>query len=151
MYYNLAMEGLLSKEAIAQLRYLHGGYNLLMAIGAWSMLALGLRIRRLRAAGRPTIKTGRLHMGLGPALAVLAPMGFFAGATLMVLDKGKVLEYPPHFIIGLFLALALPSMYALSRLMLRGSAPARKAHRRLGITVAVAYLLQVLLGLGILL
>jgi len=122
-----------------------------MALAVWAMLGLGLSIRRRRASGRQARAVATAHRSMGPVLAVLAPMGFLAGATLMVLDKGHVLEYPPHFIIGILLALALPGMYVLSRILLAGSAQARTAHRRLGISLAVGYLLQVLLGIGILL
>jgi len=151
VYYNHTMDAILSKETIASLRYFHGGYNLLMALAAWSMLWLGLSIRRRRASGRQAGTVTSAHRRIGPVLAVLGPTGFLAGATLIVLDKGHVFEYPSHFIIGLLLALALPGMYVLSRALLRGSARARTVHRRLGISVAVVYLLQVLLGVGILL
>lgn len=144
------MEGLLSKETIALLRYVHGGFNLLLALSVWIMLGLGLGIRRRRASGRPTLRLSSTHRGVGPVLAVLGPMGFLAGATLIVLDKGRVLEYPPHFVLGLIIALALPGMFLLSRYLLKGSSSARTAHRRLGITLAFLYLLQVLLGIGIL-
>jgi len=144
------MEGLLSKETVALLRYVHGGLNLLVAIMVWSMLALGLGIRRRRASGRATLKLSSPHMAIGPVLAVLGPMGFLAGVTLITLDKGSPLEYPPHFVLGFLIALALPGMFLLSRALLKGSQRARRAHRRLGITLAVLYMFQVLLGIGIL-
>ena len=144
------MEGLITKETIAALRYVHGAFNLSVAIMAWFMLGLGLRVRRGRQAGSPAVGAIKLHRRVGPLLAALAPMGFLAGATLMVLDKGHVLEYPPHFVLGLFIALGLPGMYMLSRRILRGETGARHTHRRLGIALGVAYLMQVLLGVGIL-
>ena len=141
----------LDKETLMYLRYAHGAFNLLMALVVWVMLALGLRVRRMRVKGANPKTSGSIHRSIGPFLAFIAPLGLPAGMALILIDKGRLLEYPAHFTLGLTLAMALPYSFHLSQGIIKGRANARDMHRKIGIAMATLYLIQLLLGIGILL
>ena len=136
----------LSKEIIMYLRYVHGAFNLTVALLVFYQLRLGLGIKK--TADPQRIKR---HRRMGPIAVAAGILGFTAGTTLIMLDKGKVLVYPLHFVGGGLIALGLIFTFILSRKMLLGDTSVRTLHGKVGIAIAILYVAQVLLGLGILL
>jgi hypothetical protein len=78
-------------------------------------------------------------------------MGFVAGVILILVDKGRVFEYPPHFVTGLTIALLLSATYLVSRRIKGPDSPFRKAHFGIGLLLLPLCIIQSVLGLGILL
>ncbi len=143
---------LLSREIIAVLKYLHGLFNTTVVVLLFYQAALGLSIRRHRTSGaQPPLRAVRWHRKAGPILTLLAGLGFAAGITLVLIDKGDLFKYPLHLLGGLIFLLLLLTTYTLSR-RIRGPAPGpRTLHFVFGLAVLVFALGEVFLGLGILL
>ena len=141
----------LSKEAIMYLRYLHGAFNLSIAGLVIYQFRLGLGLRLKRLAGERDPQKVIKHMRSGPYAVAGGILGFTAGTTLIIIDKGKVLAYPVHFVFGGLIALGLVYIFMLSRKMVAGDTLKRTLHGRVGMALVALYLVQVLLGLGILL
>lgn len=144
---------LISKELLTPLRLAHGFFNFSVMLMFFYTARFGLQIRRARQKGapRPTAAIRR-HRKLGPILASLGAMGFGAGLTLVLLDTGNVLKYPAHLLVGVILVALLLATFLVSRKISGTEAsPIRKTHFLLGLTILSLYLLEVLLGLGVLL
>jgi cytochrome b561 len=148
MYYP---QDMLDEALIANLRYLHGAFNLAVAVLVWYQFRLGLRLRKGRLAGAADASSYRRHRRIGPVAVGLGVTGFGAGLTLVYLDHGHVLEYPLHFGVGLALALLLAATVLVSRKIGRTAHVWRRLHFVLGITIVLLYVVQVFLGLGVLL
>jgi hypothetical protein len=134
------------------LRLLHGGYNALVALAFVYQGWLGLRIRRARKQGRDRdFGAVRRHRTNGPVLALLGALGYAAGATIIVLDKGHVFEYPAHHLTGASIVLLLAATFLVSRQIKGFESGWRTPHFLLGLAILAAYLGQLLLGLNILL
>lgn len=147
MLYPLIDQGLL-----VNLRLVHGSYNscmlLLFICHGW--LGLSIRQARLQHAALP-MQAVRRHRRLGPILASMGGLGFMTGLTLVLLDRGSVLAFPLHLLVGVVLVTLLAATYLVSR-KIRGADPAWRAlHFALGIAILCVYLVEVFLGLGILL
>jgi hypothetical protein len=100
---------------------------------------------------RPTAAIRR-HRGLGPILAGLGALGFTFGLTLILLDTGNILKYPHHLLVGVIIVTLLLTTWLVSRKIIgTGASPFREAHFLLGITILALYVVEVLLGLGVLL
>lgn len=139
------------EDLVPYIRYVHGTFNLTMALLFWYTAMLGLRIRKARKAGSRASKKVRRHRRLGPVLAPLGVAGFFSGVTMVTLDVGHVFKYPPHFAVGLLIALLVSLTFLVSRRIISANSPWRNVHFALGVAIVGLYLLQVFLGLGILL
>lgn len=141
-----------ARQLIPYLAMGHGLFNLsvfgLFIRQGW----LGLAIRRARQSGRPLpLAAIRSHRRLGPLAALLGGLGFLAGNTVVLLDKGRLFEYPPHFAVGSLIVLVLSALYTLSRRITGADSPYRTPHASLGLVLLGLYLVQAILGLGILL
>src|SRR5512143_1368708 len=92
---------LVDRQLLSSLRLVHGSYNSLVTLLFFYHGWLGITIRRARKSKAPlpfaAIKRRRKT---GPALAVLGGFAFLIGLSLILLDTGNVLEYPPHFLVG---------------------------------------------------
>ncbi len=143
---------MVDKEFIAYFKLAHGFFNLSMMSLFLYQGWMGFLIRQARTSGAaPPIAAVRRHRKAGPAFALWGVMGFFAGVIMIMLDKGRVFEYPLHFLTGLSIALCIGGVYAVSR-RIQGPDPAvRNAHFFLGLFLLVLYVFQTLLGLSILL
>jgi len=138
------------KVLIADLRLVHGSYNIIMMLLFLYQGSLGLRIRRERKRGnKPPLNTIKRHRSIGPVLAPLGVLGFFAGVTLSLLDDGVLLNNTLHFIVGLLLACSIITTFFISRQIRGPESPSRDLHFRLGVFILCLYPLQVFLGLGI--
>lgn len=142
---------MITEQALAYLRYVHGGFNLAMVLLFFYQGSLGLRIRRGRLADSPAPRAAGRHRRLGPVIAPLGVLGFLAGLALVFLDKGRVFEYPLHFLGGLSVAALVTAAFLLSRGIKGPGTPGRAAHFRTGAVLLLVYPVQAALGLGILL
>ncbi len=141
---------MLDRHVIANLRPVHGAYNLLILMLFWYQAFLGFSIRRARRAGGINLKAVRRHRKTGPLLAVLALAGYAGGAVLGFLDHGRVIKYPFHFFTGSAIVMLIILSVTASRFITYGREEKRKLHLSLGILLLASYALQAFLGLGIL-
>jgi hypothetical protein len=88
---------------------------------------------------------------MGPVLAMLGGLGFLEGLTLVLLDTGNILEYPPHFFIGLTIVVLLIATYKISRDIRGPVSSFRTPHFVLGVAILCLYFVNVLIGIGVLL
>lgn len=88
---------------------------------------------------------------MGPILVLLVCTGFFAGLILVLLDTGNLLQYPLHLFAGILIVILMISVFCVSKRIVGPSIPQRNLHFRLGIVVLVLYVVNVLIGLGVLL
>jgi hypothetical protein len=143
---------LVSDELLANLRLVHGLFNSTVMLLFFYHARNGLLIRRARRANAPLpILAIKRHRRMGPLLALLGAGGFAAGLTLVIVDTGKILRYPLHFFVGVTILLMLFLTYRLSRKIVGPDAPQRDLHFLLGIIILVLYLVNVVLGVGVLL
>jgi hypothetical protein len=143
---------MIDKELIAYFKLAHGFFNLsmmgLFCYQGW----MGYVIRQARTSGAPVpIDAVRRHRKAGPVFALWGVLGYFAGITVVLLDKGRVFEYPLHFLAGLMIAIVIAAVYAVSRRIAGPEPHYRNIHFGLGMCLLALYVVQVLLGLGILL
>lgn len=141
-----------ARQLIPYLALGHGLFNLLV-FGLFIRQGwLGLAIRKARRNGMPPpLAAIRSHRRTGPVAALLGGTGFLAGIVLVFFDKGRLLEYPLHLLVGGVIVLTLGGLYALSRRIKGADSPYRTPHACLGLLLLVLYLGQCFLGLGILL
>ncbi len=143
---------LIDRQLLSSLRLVHGGYNLTVALLFFYHASLGIRIRRARKKGGPLpFALIKRHRRSGPVLAGLGIAGFFIGFTLVMLDSGRVLAYLSHFIVGCLIVLSLITTIMLSRKIKGSDSPYRTPHFHLGIAILCLYLVEVVLGFGVLL
>jgi hypothetical protein len=140
------------KQLIVYGKFAHGFFNLsVMALFCWQAW-LGYRIRQARQEGAPVpFDVVKRHRRFGPVLAFGGMLGFLAGAVLIAVDKGRIIEYPAHFLVGSAIAVTILTLYLLSRRIKGPESPYRDPHFAAGMLLLVLYLAQVLLGLAILL
>ena len=143
---------MISKQILADLRLSHGLYNIIIALLFFYQGWLGLTIRRQRKTGKPAAVTkAKRHRKLGPVIAILSVIGLFTGMILALIDKGNILEYPPHLLVGVTLVLFILLSYSISKKIKGRDSPYRNPHFILGISILSFYFLQIFLGLGVLL
>lgn len=141
---------LISRELIAILKLVHGLFNLTVTLLFFYHARNGLLIRRARRGNTPLpLHAIKRHRRMGPVLAILGGAGFTAGLTLVTLDTGDPLKYPPHLSVGMAILLLLFLTYRVSREIAGPSAPQRDLHYRLGIAILALYLVNVFLGIGV--
>lgn len=143
---------LISRELIAILKLVHGLFNLTMIILFFYHARNGLLIRRARTGRTPLpFQAIKRHRRMGPVLAISGGVGFSAGLALVMLDTGKVFQYPPHLFVGTTIVLLLFVSYRVSLKIAGPNAPQRDLHYRLGLAILTLYLINALLGVGVLL
>jgi hypothetical protein len=112
----------------------------------------GLLIRKGRTGKTPLqLRAIRQHRQMGPVLALLGGGGYFAGLTLVMIDSGNPLQHPPHLFAGTAILLLLFLAYRSSLKIAGSGSSSRDLHYRLGLAILVLYLVNAVLGLGILL
>jgi hypothetical protein len=142
---------MIDKELIAYLKVAHGFFNLCMVALFCFQGWLGYLIRQARTSGAPLpLDAVRRHRKAGPVFAFWGVLGYVAGIVLVLLDKGRVLEYPLHFATGTVIAVVIVTLYAVSRRIQGPDPHLRNIHFGLGMFLLALYVVQVLLGLGIL-
>ncbi len=141
---------LIDRQLLADLRPVHGIYNavvmLLFLYQGW----LGLRIRRERRGRAPLpFPLIKRHRRMGPVLVILGGLGFLEGLTLVLLDTGNVLEFPPHLFTGFTIVVLLIATYKITRDIKGPDSPYRTPHFILGVAILCLYLVNVVIGLGV--
>jgi hypothetical protein len=143
---------LIDKHLLSSLRLVHGGFNSFVMVLFFYHAHLGMAIRRARKANAPLpFPVIKRHRKGGPVLAGLGIVGFFIGFTLVMLDSGRVLAFPAHFLVGCAIVLCLITTFVLSRKIKGPNSPYRTPHFTLGIAILCLYLTEAVLGLGVLL
>lgn len=143
---------LVSGELLSGLRLFHGLYNTvviaLFLYHGWT----GVSIRRARKSGKPLpFAVIRRHRKLGPILAGMGVLGFFIGFSTVILHTGNVLEYPGHLFTGVAIVMLLLITAFLSRRIKGQDSPYRTPHLIIGCSILCLYLVQMILGIGVLL
>lgn len=142
---------LVSRELLADLRLLHGIFNFAVLFLFLYQARLGLQIRRARLAKAPLLFTAvKRHRKEGPLFTGLAAFGYVFGIVVVLLDTGNLLEYAAHFTAGTLLVLVLSVVVFLSRRIKGQQSPYRRRHFVAAAVLLGIFVLQVLLGLGIL-
>jgi hypothetical protein len=140
------------RQTIPWLALGHGVFNFVLTILFFYQGWLGLAIwKARRVAAPPHLTAIRKHRKTGPILAVFGTIGFCAGVFLVLIDEGKLVEYPLHFFTGLFIVLCLATTYYISLKIKSVNSKFRAFHRVIGILILCLYPIQLLLGLNILL
>jgi hypothetical protein len=136
---------------IQYVKLLHGFYNALVLFLFFYQAWLGLTIRRTRRSKAPfPVASVKRHRKAGPVLAILGGLGFLVGLTLVLMDTGRILEYPLHLCVGLVIVPLLISAFIVSRKIKGPDSPFRMPHFILGMCILLLYVIQSFLGLGIL-
>ncbi len=139
-------------QFIPYLKLAHASFNILVMCLFIYQLSLGLRIRGKRSAGeQPDAKLIKKHRRNGPIFVILGCAGYLGGISILYIDKGKLIQYPLHFITGSLIAISLISTYLISKKIRVTKSLWRTSHFILGIIIVCLYLIQVFLGLNILL
>jgi hypothetical protein len=134
------------------MKYMHGIYNSLVVLLFMYQAWLGLRIRQGRLLNsQSSFRFIKTHRKLGPFLSLFGITGFFAGAMIVYLAEGEVVEHPLHFFTGLAVVVGISVTFVISRRIRAGKQPWRNPHAFLGILILGLYLVQVFLGLNMLL
>lgn len=141
---------MIDKQTIAYFKLLHGAYNTAMMLLFMYQGFLGLKIRNQRIQGRQNFSIVKRHRKLGPVLTLTGIAGFIAGMIVIYLDKGRIMEYPLHFLTGMSIALSITAAFLISRKIKGADSPWRTPHLIIGIVILCLYLVQATLGLGIL-
>lgn len=143
---------MVDETLIAYFKLAHGFFNLAMFTLFCYQGWLGLKIRRARLAGDTlSVDAARRHRTAGPVFALWGSLGFIAGAVMVLLDKGRVFEYPLHFLTGGSIVCLIVALFLVSRRIQGGVAPYRDVHFWLGMLLLALYVIQSFLGLAILL
>lgn len=130
----------------------HGVFNCVLMLLFFYQAWLGLAIRKARITYTPAPHVVvRRHRKTGPVLAILGTIGFLAGILIVLIDKGKLFEYPLHFFMGLVIVLCLGATYYISLRIKTQDSAYRNPHRAIGILMLCVYPIQSLLGLSIIL
>lgn len=142
---------LIDKHLLAYLRPAHGVYNAIVVLLFLYQGQLGFRIRRARKAGAaPLFEKIKRHRRMGPVLVILGGLGFLEGLTLVMLDSGKVLQFPLHLFTGLTIVVLLIATYKISKDIKGPDSSYRTPHFVLGSAILCFYLVDVVIGIGVL-
>jgi Protein of unknown function (DUF4079) len=142
---------LIDKQLLAELRPVHGVYNAIVMLLFLYQGKHGFSIRRDRRARAPLpVLVVKRHRRMGPVLVIMGGLGFLDGLTLVLLDTGKVLQFPPHLFTGLTIIVLLIATYKISRDIKGPDSPYRTPHFVLGSAILCLYLVDVVIGIGVL-
>jgi len=142
---------LIDRQLLSSLRLAHAAYNTAVLALFFYHGRIGWSIRRARLAKAPLpFPLIKRHRKGGPVLAVLGILGFCIGFTLVMLDTGNVFEYPFHFFVGLMIVLCLIATFIISRRIKGPGSPLRTPHFILGVVILCLYLIEAVLGIGVL-
>ncbi len=143
---------MIDRQFIVYFKLAHGFFNLSMLVLFIYQAWLGVVIRRARLDSAPLpLAAVRRHRKAGPVFALWGTLGYAAGIIAVLLDKGRLLAYPPHFIAGTVLLCCLAAVYAVSRRIKGAAVPSRNLHFRLGAALLALYVVQCIIGLSVLL
>jgi hypothetical protein len=142
---------LIDSELLSNLRLVHGGFNACVMLLFFYHARFGLAIRRARSTKAPLpFPAIRRHRKMGPFLALAGILGYCIGLTLVLLHTGNILEYPPHFFTGSSIVILLLSTFVISRKIKGQESPLRTIHAYIGITILCLYVVEAIIGIGVL-
>lgn len=143
---------LMPKNIITAMQFVHAFFNMSIALLFCYQAWLGILIRKARRSSGQTmpLSTVKRHRKMGPVLIVLGLLGFFSGLTIVWLDTGKLLEFIPHFFIGLVIAVLLLATLTISRNIHGQTASIRNIHFLIGIIILCLYFVEVIIGAAVL-
>lgn len=130
-------------------KVIHGSFNALLALVFFYQAWMGLAIRKARKKKEPRISFIKRHRRLGPLLVVMGLAGYLAGIILVLIDEGRLLEYPLHLFVGSLIVFFLFGQYAVSRKIKGPESSWRTPHLVIGVTILCLYVLQIIIGLGV--
>ena len=131
-------------------KLVHGSFNSLMALAFFYQGWMGLKIRRGRHRDELPAKVMKRHRRLGPVLVALGIFGYCAGLILVLIDKGRLFAYPLHLVVGSAIVPFLLGQYAVSRKIKGRDSPLRTPHLAIGVGIIVLYVVQIVVGIGVL-
>lgn len=132
-------------------KIVHGSFNALLALVFFYQAWMGLAIRKGRKKKQPQILIVKRHRRLGPLLVIMGLSGYLIGLILILIDKGRLLEYPLHLAVGSSIVFFLLGQYAVSKKIKGPESSLRTPHLVIGIAILCLYVLQIIIGLGVLL
>ncbi len=138
------------RENVSLLKPAHGTFNFMVMFLFIFQAGMGMRMRKARMKGKMLPDIIKRHRRFGPIVAALGIGGYIAGILLVLIDKGKVMEYQPHFVMGSLIVLAIVSVVSASRRITAADSPWRGKHLNRGRYLLFLYGIQIMLGLGIL-
>lgn len=127
----------------------HAIFNSLVALAFLYQASMGLIIRRGRKMGEPRFVAIKRHRRFGPFLVAMGILGYCLGLILVLIDKGRVLEYPLHLAVGSLIVIFLLGQYAVSRKIKGLESPWRTPHLAVGVGILCLYALQIVVGLTV--
>jgi len=133
------------------LAFLHPAWMVAAIALALATASLGLRIRKLRAAGR--VVPARLrarHLRLGRLTLAAVVVGFGLGPVSMALLRGRPVFESFHAILGLVVTGLFLWTGHSGRALARGDASSRGLHRAVAATAIAASLLSAVAGFALL-
>lgn len=143
---------LIDRHLLANLKLVHGLFNAGMMCLFVYHGRNGLLARRARRRQLPLpFMAIRRHRRLGPILAALGAAGFCVGLTLVFLDTGQVWRYPLHLLTSSLLMLLIGGSFLTAKRIAGANDRWRHRHFCLGIAVLSCYIINVVIGLGVLL
>jgi hypothetical protein len=141
----------IDRLSIMYLKYAHGLFNLTMAVLFLYQGWTGFAVRRARrAGGKVPFDRVRAHRKSGPALELGGLAGYLVGIGVVILDRGRLFEYPLHLATGTVLVGLMGVVYAVSRRIEGTAVKARSLHFRIGSALLALYVLQVFIGFSVL-
>lgn len=142
---------LINKYLLSELRLAHGIFNILLLVAFLEHARLGLKIRRARTSASPLpFPAIKRHRKGGPVFAVLTLAGYAFGIFLVLVRTGKLFENPEHLLFGTLLVLLAGTNVFLSARIKGQHSPYRSRHFAAGLALLFVFVVQVLLGIGIL-
>ena len=139
----------MDEQMIKNFRIGHAMFNSIVFLLFIYQAYLGLSIRRSKLAGNIDVNKIQKHKRNGPIWVVLAILGYLAGLTLVTIDQGRPFTFPVHLIIGSLLIILIVATFIISRRM-TSDQKLRDAHRKIGIGIISLYLIQAIIGVGVL-
>jgi Protein of unknown function (DUF4079) len=141
---------MISKETIAYMKLAHGIYNFVMMLLFMYQGSLGLQIRSLRKKDSIIPPIVSRHRKQGPALTLLSIIGFLSGTAVIAIDTGKILKYPLHLAVGFVVVVLIITTFFISKKIKGRNSGWRTPHFVTGIAILFLYVVQVLIGIGLL-
>lgn len=143
---------MIDKDLLPWFRLAHGLYNSAIIALFFAQGMTGISIRRARRSGRPLpVAAARRHRKLGPVLAPLGMAGFLAGLLIVTAGERNYLEHWHHLFTGVAIVVLILLTVRIASGISGPDAPRRNTHFRIGIAILSLYVLEALLGIGILL
>ncbi len=143
---------MIDKALIDYLKIMHGSYNFIVALFFAYHGLLGWKIRRERkTGGARDFKIIKRHRTGGPIFILLGLLGYLTGLALVYIDKGHLLEYPRHLLVGSLMVFLMALAFFTAGRIKGNESSWRAAHFVIGLIILHLFGIQVSIGLNIIL